>query len=151
MDGSWGIAWFIVAMIFLGGELVLPGFILLPFGLSAIVASIVAFLGAPVGVAWAVFIIGGGLGFGLFWKFARENLADLPNPEGVGADRLVGVVGSVVEPIPDVPGEAGMVKIGGEKWRAESHDGRPVAEGVVVDVVKVRGTRVVVKVHNEGF
>ena len=40
--------------------------------------------------------------------------------------------------------EAGIVRMGGEEWRAETREGIPVRAGSTVLVVDVEGTRLIV-------
>ena len=145
---TWGLVWLIVGALFLAGEVVIPGFILLPFGVSALVAAIVSFSGANPGIGWLIFIIGGVVGLVVLWKYARKSLDGIPMPAGVGADRLLGMSGTLVSPVPGGATGRGMVRLGSEEWRAEALDGRPIAAGVEVEVVEVKGT--VVQVRTSG-
>jgi membrane-bound ClpP family serine protease len=54
----------------------------------------------------------------------------------------VGASGTVLEHIG--AGETGMVRIDREEWRAEAATGQVLVPGMKVEVVEVRGTRVVV-------
>ena len=148
---AWGLIWLIIAAVLLFGELVVPGFILLPFGISAAVAALLGFVGVSPAIGWLVFIFGGGIGFAILWKYARGSLDSLPMPQGVGADRLLGETGTVIEPITGGATGSGMVKVGAERWRAEAVDQRPIAVGVDIEVVEVKGTRVVVRILGGGF
>jgi inner membrane protein len=149
MDAQeWGLVWLITAAIFLGGELVLPGFILLPFGISAALAAVLGFAGVSPAIGWVVFILGGALGFVIFWKYARRSLSDIPMPLGVGTNRMVGMRGTLIGDIPGGATGRGFVILGSEEWRAEAADHRPIAKGVEVEVVEVKGT--VVRVRTVG-
>ena len=64
--------------------------------------------------------------------------------EPVGADRMIGGTGLVIETIRPYK-TGGMVRIGGEEWRAESEDNTEVPEGVEVDVLRVEGTYLVIR------
>lgn len=141
---TWGLVWLIASAVLLGGELIAPGFILLPFGISAALAAVLGFMGVSPAIGWVVFILGGALGFAILWKYARQSLSGIPMPLGVGADRLVGMRGTLIGEIPGGVTGRGMVLLGSERWRAESVDRRPIANGVEVEVIEVKGT--VVKV-----
>jgi membrane protein implicated in regulation of membrane protease activity len=142
---TWGLIWFGAAVFFVAGEMAVPGtFILLPFGISAAVAGILAFIGVGVGIQWLAFIGVGSATFWVMWRYAKRFAAETTMPIGVGSDRLVGETGPVVEDIPAGPSEAGVVRIGAEIWRAESPDYTAIASGTNVEVVEVRGTRVIV-------
>ncbi len=145
---TWGLIWLVAAAVLLGGELILPGFILLPFGVSAALAAVLGFMGVSPAIGWLVFIFGGLIGFGILWKYARESLEGIPMPMGVGADRLVGMRGTMVGEIAGGATGRGMVRLGSEEWRAESVDSRPIANGVEVEVIEVKGTVVKVRTAN---
>jgi membrane protein implicated in regulation of membrane protease activity len=149
MDASpetWRWVWLVASLVLVGGELIVPGtFILLPFGISAAVAAVLSFLDVNTGITWIVFL---GLGIALFivfWRAARKIAATQRAPVGVGAERQLGAVGEVTVAIPASPTGSGEVRILGELWRAESDDGEPIPAGAVVEVVGVRGTRLLVK------
>jgi membrane protein implicated in regulation of membrane protease activity len=149
MDASpetWRWVWLVASLVLILGELAVPGtFILLPFGISAAVAALLSFLDVNTGITWIVFV---GLGvalFVVFWRAARRFTEAQNNPVGVGADRQVGSVGEVIVAIPASPTGSGEVRILGELWRAESDSGEPIPARAVVEVVGVRGTRLLVK------
>jgi membrane protein implicated in regulation of membrane protease activity len=57
---SWSWIWLVAAAFFITGETFVAGtFILIPFGFSALLAMILALMGAPVYVGWLVFLIAG--------------------------------------------------------------------------------------------
>lgn len=143
----WPWVWLVIAVAFLLLELTVLGgsFMVLPFGVSALLASLLAFSGVGVGVQWTTFVLGGGLLFLLFWRY--QSLVQRGNqlPPGVGAVRLVGLTGVVTEPIdPTDATSRGQVVVGGEDWgaMAEGTDVLPV--GTRVRVTDVQGTRVMV-------
>jgi membrane protein implicated in regulation of membrane protease activity len=142
----WPWIWLGVAVVFALVELSFLGgtFVLLPFAASAFVASLLAFYDAPVEAQWAVFVIGGALLFAIAYRWARHNLND-ELPLGVGADRLVGMVGVVTTDIsPDDADRRGRVTLGGERWGALTDVPDALPAGTRVKVVSMRGTRVVV-------
>jgi membrane protein implicated in regulation of membrane protease activity len=133
------VAFALVELSFLGGS-----FVLLPFAGSAFVASLLAFYDVPVEIQWAVFVFGGGLLFVALYRWARRSLVD-ELPLGVGADRLVGVVGTVLVAIsPDDADRHGRVALDGEVWGALTDGAHEIPAGTKVRVLAVRGTRVVV-------
>lgn len=134
------VAFALVELTFLGGS-----FVLLPFAGSAFIASLLAFYDVSVEVQWAVFVFGGGLLFVALYRWARHNLLD-ELPRGVGADRLVGIVGTVmVEISPDDTDRHGRVAVDGEVWGALTDVAEVIPAGTKVRVVSMRGTRVVVE------
>ena len=140
----WRWVWLFTAVVFLMGEMLNPGsFFLLPFAIGAFVAALLAFLGVDVGWEWAAFVlisIVSALGLRpLAHRLDRDESVD-----GIGARRLIGQPGTVIEPI-EGPADLGMVRINQEEWRALSVDDNPVGAGTAVTIVEVRGTRVVVR------
>jgi membrane protein implicated in regulation of membrane protease activity len=143
----WPWVWLVVAVAFALIELALLGssFVLLPFALSAFIASMLAFYDVAVEVQWAVFVLGGAIAFAVFYRWARGHLTD-ELPLGVGADRLVGMEATVVRTIsPDDPDRAGRVAVDGEVWGALCDVPMTMAVGSHVRVAAMRGTRVVVE------
>lgn len=141
---DWRWVWLVAAIGFTVGEMAAPGsFFLLPFGIGAGLAAVAAFAGVNVALEWAVFVVVSVVALAGLRVVSRR--IDRPGPlEGVGARRLIGQVATVTEDVPPAPHTGGLVRIGGEEWRAESSHGDAIAAGTVVKVVEVRGTRVVV-------
>jgi membrane protein implicated in regulation of membrane protease activity len=142
---TWRWIWLVAAVTLVAGELAVPGtFILIPYGLSALVAMVLAFAGLHIVYGWLVFVVLGTALFTLFWRMSRNSMRGMEPPKGAGADRLLGATGRVVQAVPADPASSGLVKLAGEEWRAISDDGS-LAEGTIVEVTEVRGTRVVVR------
>lgn len=128
------------------GEITMAGtFFLLPFAIGALVAAIVSLLSAPLIVSFPLFLIVSFVVFLGFRPLAKRLDADTPDVAGIGANRLVGVTGSVIEAIPPAPGAAGMVRVGAEEWKADTAEDVSLPVGVKVRVLEVRGTRLVVE------
>ena len=142
---TWRWIWLVAALFFLGGEMVVPGtFFLLPFGISAGVAVVLAFIGVAVWVQFVVWLVLGTAMFAWFFRWSKRYAGENETPIGVGADRLLGEVGPVVATIPAGPTQSGQVRLGAEMWNAESDQEQEIPDGAVVRVVEVRGTRVIV-------
>jgi membrane protein implicated in regulation of membrane protease activity len=135
------VLWLLVAGAAGVGEIFAAGtFFLLPFAVGALAAGLVSFLGAPVGLGLLVFVVVTFLSFLAMRPLARRMNA-VEAPARVGANRLVGEHGVVLDTIPG-NGDVGLVRIHREEWRAESTVGRPLEPGTAVLVVDVTGTRV---------
>ncbi len=138
--------WFIIAAILGIGEIMMAGtFFLAPFAAGATVAGFAALIGLG---PWSflVFIIVSVVAFLALRPLAKKlELESNPESRGLGANRLRESNGTVIEMIPAGPGEAGMIQIGSETWRAESATGYAIAEGTVVSVTEVMGTRLKVQ------
>ena len=145
----WPWVWLGVAVVFALVELVALGgsFVLLPFAVSAFIASILGFYDVAVEVQWIVFLVGGALLFAAALKWLRRFVDDNDTPPGVGANRLIVMVGIVTEPlVPDDVARSGRVSIASEVWGAHTRHDERVERGTRVRVVEVEGTRVVVEV-----
>jgi len=142
---TWRWIWLGASLFFVAGEMVVPGtFFLLPFGISAAVAVVLSFLAVPVAISFVVFIVLGLVLFAWFFKLSKKYAGENETPIGVGADRLLGEIGPVLSVIPAGPTQSGKVRLGAEVWNAESDNDMMIADGAVVRVVEVRGTRVIV-------
>ncbi len=144
----WPWIWLGLAVVFALVELTFIGgtFVLLPFAMSAFVASILAFYDVPIEVQWATFVLGGTLIFFLMYRWVRGFLDQNTLPGGVGAGRLVGETGVVTVDIePGDTSRRGRVAVGSELWGALSKDDEALPVGTRVRVAAVVGTRVVVE------
>jgi len=127
------------------GEIFVAGtFFLLPFGLSALLAMLLSIVGAPIWLQWVTFVVVGVALFVVMLRWGQRFQAEQPLPVGVGADRLVGEIGLVTGSVPAEPTKSGRVQIGAEDWAAESLGKVDIEVGTAVEVIKVRGTRVIV-------
>lgn len=132
----------ILAAVFVVAEILTAGFFLLWFGVGAAVAGVLALLG--VGAVWQLlaFVV-----VSLVLFLSSRRFADRfskQQPPGIGADRLKGKTGIVIEAI-DNKQNTGRVRVERDEWRAESESGAPIDNGVDVVVVEIEGTRVIVK------
>lgn len=144
-DDLWRWIWLAVAVGGVVGEVATAGtFFLLPFGAGAALACVLAFVGAPLALQWLAFVGVSAAAAAAMRPLARrlDNSPGLPG--GVGARRWVGQTGIVLQSIPAGTESTGMVRIGGEQWRAQTRHGVPVPTGSEVLVVEVVGTRLIV-------
>ena len=144
----WPWVWLFIAVLFSLIELTILGgsFVLLPFAVSAFVASLLGFYDVAIEIQWTVFVVGGGVLFAGFYRWARRFLRDNLMAPGVGADRLVGMIGMVTEPIlPDDIDRLGRVSIDGEVWGALATTEEALPKGARVRISAMQGTRVLVE------
>ena len=138
---AWRWVWLVFAAGALVGEIATAGtFFLMPFAIGAAVACVLAFLSLALGLQWLAFVIVSLAAFAATRPLARR-LDRADAPRGVGAGRLIGLQGLVLS---DVDHDSGLVRIGGEEWRAQSRDRVRVPAGSQVLVVEVVGTRLIV-------
>jgi membrane protein implicated in regulation of membrane protease activity len=141
----WIFIWIVVAAVLGVGEIMAAGsFFMLPFAIGALAAFIGAVIGVGLAVQLIVFLVVSGGSFLALRPLAHRLNTEPQQIEGIGARRLIGSQGRVIEMIPGMGDGIGMVRIDRQEWRAESLDGEAIAEGARVKVVEVRGTRVVV-------
>ena len=141
----WRWVWLSATVVFALGEMSTAGsFFLAPFAIGAAFAALITFVGAPVGLGWLVFVAVSLGAFAGLRPLARRLDAAGGNPRGVGAGRLVGETGVILDQVPPGPDSVGLVRVGREEWRAQSADGSAIPKDTQVTVVEVRGTRVVV-------
>ncbi len=132
----------VVGVLLCALELVVPGLVLLPFGIGAFIAAIAGFFGAPPLAQLIIFLVASALCFLALRPISRRLNRGDPN-DGIGSRRLIGTEGVVLEDIHS--GDTGRVRIDREEWRAESADGSSLPVGLKIKVIEVRGTRVVVE------
>jgi len=135
--------WMALAAILLIAEIFTAGFFLLWFSIGAAGAGILALLGVGRPGQLAVFILGSGILFVFGRRFA-ERVTE-KQPPGVGADRFIGQDGIVVEKIDNATNK-GRIRIGQDDWRATSENGDVIPENALIKVVRVDGTRAIVKI-----
>lgn len=141
----WPWVWLVLAVAFVLIELTVLGgsLMVLPFGVSALIASLLAFSGISIEIQWAVFGLGGAVLFLLFWRY--QSLVQEGNrlPPGVGAVRLVGLTGVVTRTIDPHSTEArGRIVVEGDTWGAVTDGSAVLPEGTRVRIVDVEGTHV---------
>jgi len=144
-DETWRWIWLGLVVTFAAGELAVPGtFFVLSFAVGALLATIAAFLDASVGLQWALAVVGSAGALALLAPLGRR-LARQPSDEAQeGATRWLGRVGMVIEEIPSAPHATGRVRVERAEWRAETDEDGGIPVDEAIEVVAVRGTRLVV-------
>lgn len=141
---TWRWIWLGATGVFAAGEMLVAGsFFLAPFAVGAAVATVLAFVGAPLVAQWAGFVLVSLATFAGFRPLARRLDARTPQQGPVGATRLPGRTAVVVEAIPTGHG-LGLVRVDREEWRAESVESVGLEVGERATVLEVRGTRLIV-------
>lgn len=145
----WASVWLGLAAVFGVGELLVAGsFFLIPFAIGALAAALLTFITGWVWIGLVTFLFGSLAAFIAMRPLAKRMDDAMGNPMGVGANRLIGDIGSVSEGIPAGHGMTGMVNVQAEVWNAECTTGSALPAGSQVRVVEVRGTRVLVEPVN---
>ena len=141
MDNElWRWVWTGLALVMGLGEIITAGFFLLPFAVGAGLAAIAAWVGLHDAVQWIAFF--GGTAVAML--FVRRFMRAQDDEEGlkIGPARYVGMSAVVLEKV-DLATNSGLIRVEAEEWRAIT-DGGSIPKGATVEVVEVRGTRLVV-------
>lgn len=141
MENYWW-AWMILAALFIVGEIFTAGFFLLPIGIGAAAAGLVALLGGNTIWQLVVFVVASFILFLVSRRFAQRVTKE--QPPGIGADRFIGQKCVVLEAINNLE-DTGRVRMGKEEWRAESAGDGQIDRGTEVTVVRLSGTHLVVE------
>ena len=144
----WPWVWLFIAVSFTLIEVTLLGgsFVLLPFAVSAFASAILGFYDVSIEVQWAVFVVGGAVLWVGFYRWARSFLRENVLPPGVGADRLVGMLGVITTDVTrDDAERRGRISVAGEVWGATAATDATLVAGTRVRIMSLEGTRVVVE------
>ncbi|MBN1999640.1 NfeD family protein [candidate division KSB1 bacterium] len=136
------IIWMIFAALMVIGEIFTAGFFLFWFGVGAFAAALAAILGMSPVWQLAIFVVVSGILVAASRKFAKK--VSIEQPPGIGADRLKGKIGVVLEEINNL-NNTGRVRLEKEEWRAESSSNVTIRANRKVMVVKLEGTHLVVE------
>ncbi len=139
--------WMALATILLIAEIFTAGFFLLWFSIGAAGAGVLAMLDVNRPAQLTVFILLSGILYVFGRRFADRVTAN--QPPGIGADRLIGQLGVVVEGIDNNAGK-GRIKVGSDEWRALSETGKIIKTNDMVEVIKIDGTKAIVKLMKKG-
>ena len=140
--------WLILAAIFIVAEMFTTGFVLLWFGIGALVAALLALtglVGMPLQIL-AFLVVSVALTIASRTIFERFLLRGSPGRElKTGVDTLPGRIGVVVEPSKGAMQEA-AVRVFASTWRAFPCEGEdPLKEGEQVEIERVDGATVYVR------
>lgn len=137
----WRWVWTVLAVVMLIGEIFTAGFFLLPFGIGAGAAALLAWMEAGQAAQWITFFVVSIISLFYVRRFVHHQDDHEPTP--VASNRHLHAKAVVLESIDPTAG-TGMVRMESEKWRATT-DGGVIEPGVPVKVVRITGSRLVVK------
>lgn len=136
--------WLVIALVFIGVELLTLALVAAYPALGAIVAGIAAALGAGFWIQILVFV-GVTVAFLLLTRKPLRRMMRGTPLVASNADVVLGKRAVVIVAIEEGPGQRGQVRVGTEHWSARSEDERPIVEGVTVEVVRIDGVALVVR------
>jgi len=134
--------WALLALVFLATGVFTRGSVLPSLGIGAGAAMVIAFLGPNFLWQLATFVGISAISFMLFRPFSRR--ISRPAETVYGTERVIGKEARVIVPI-DPKSTQGRVRVEREDWPADSETGQPISDGSTVQVLAVRGTRLLVR------
>ena len=136
------IVWLVILAVMIVLEIFSLGLTTIWFGIGAIGAAIVSWMGYGIWVQLIVFAVLSVIAMAVFRPLAVKYLNK--DKEKTNID---GVVGEVVVVTKEINNEmaAGEVQRNGMSWTARSQDGRVIPEAERVTVVSVQGVKLIVK------
>jgi membrane protein implicated in regulation of membrane protease activity len=146
MDNALSIMWLILGVGLIVAEIFTLGFVLLWFGIGALAAALVGFMGGGFLLQFLVFaVVSIGLTLMSRTIFAKYFAHDERSAMKMGVDALPGKVGTVTTASKGALYE-GAVKVFGSTWTAFPVDGETeLVEGEKVEVVEVKGSSIYVR------
>jgi len=143
--GDWLWVWIGAAIALAVLELVTPFlFFMISFAAGAALAAVAAGLDASVALQWGVFVAGSAAALLVLVPIGRRLAVAESDEAHEGATRQVGRLAVVLEEIPAGTRDTGLVRLERQQWRAETDAGVAIDAGAEVEVISVRGTRLVV-------
>jgi membrane protein implicated in regulation of membrane protease activity len=136
----WRWLWTGLAVVMSIGEMFTAGFFLLPFGIGAAAAAVLAWLDVSILAQWIVFFVVSGVSLWYVRRFMHHQ--DEGEVAPIGANRYLHSPAVVLETIDPAHG-TGMVRVESEQWRATSR-GEIIEEGTRVTVMGMSGAKLVV-------
>jgi len=131
--------WIIAGLVLAALEMIVPGLVIIWYGIAGVVTGVLAIFIHNAYIQFGIFIVLSAVMVVFSQRIARK--ITHPEPEPVGANRMTGAVGLVVQDI--TPPELGRVKVNGDEWRAQADTA--ITHGTKVRVLTVEGTHLVVR------
>lgn len=139
------IFWLCMAIVFFLAEAATTQLVSTWFAFGSIVTLIPAFLGANFTIQLFVFLVASIMFLFIIRPYAKSKLIKQKTP--TNADKLVGETGAVTGEINNLL-NTGRIHIMGLDWTARSQDSSIIECGKVVEVVKIEGVKLIVKLKD---
>lgn len=139
--------WLIIGILLSAFEIITPGFVIICFGVSALIVSLLAFLGVSnltvqviiFSVLSLLFTV---LSRTIFKKYLMKNSNF--NKIQSSLEKLIGSHGVVIESINnDI--STGRVMVNSENWAARSVDNSIIEKNFKIKVIKIDGIKLIVE------
>ncbi len=136
------VLWLFLGVLFAVGEGLTIQLIAIWFALGAAGAAIAAMFGAPLLIQFVVFLVLSVVSLAATRPLLKSKLHF--HKESTNADRVIGAIGIVREPI-DNDLSLGRVSVLGLDWAARSADGSLIEQGNKVRILAIEGVKVIVE------
>ena len=135
--------WLIVAVVLLLAEALTSQLVSIWFALGAVVTMIASALGLKdLTLQLLVFVVSSTLLLIFTRPFVKKYL--MKNNEKTNVDSLIGQSAIVCEDIDNLEG-VGAAKVDGKVWTARSMSSEPIKTGTTVEVVEIKGVKLIVR------
>ena len=135
--------WILIAIVFILLELTTNTFVLLWFGIGAVAAAVLNYLGFDIYIQFIVFVV-----VSVILIISTRKFANRITPESskkTTAERLIGKKAKVLRQIDD---NTFVVSVGGEEWSAHTNDSVDI--GGNVKVVGINSIILIIERINQG-
>ncbi len=144
----WIYIWLGIIVLSLAVEAMTPQLVSLWFALGGLCSMILAtVLPEDMLIQSLVFVVVSGLSLLLLRPLVKKSMET--RRTATNADRVVGMIGLVVEAIDNITA-LGVVQVGGKTWTARSETDAPIAKGARVEVLRIDGVKLIVTEHAQG-
>ena len=139
--------WAVIGMLLMTGELFIPSFAMLWFGVAALMTALLLWV-VPMGLLSQVVIwLGLSVTVCVLWFKLIQPRIKTRTKAGLGGSVIVGEIGMSVWPV--VANGLGVVrfsvpKVGAAEWACRTLDGHPIEVGTRVIVTAVMGNELIV-------
>lgn len=139
--------WAVIGMLLMIGELFIPSFAMLWFGVAALMTALLLWV-VPMGLLSQVVIwLGLSIVVCILWFRLIQPRIKTRTKAGLGGSVIVGEIGMIVSPV--LTNGLGVVrfsvpKVGAAEWACRTLDGRPIEVGTRVIVTAVMGNELIV-------
>ena len=140
--------WLIIGIILSVVEIITPGFVVIWFGISAILVSVISYIGVENLTVQVVIFSMSSLTLTALSRtiFKKYFIKSSPGSKlKTSLDKLVDSTGVVIEEINNNKSQ-GRVLVNSENWAARSSDNSIIKVGNKISVEKIEGIKLIVKV-----
>lgn len=134
--------WLIIAGLFFVAEMITVGFLVFWLGVGALFAMVVSFFTSNLIVQTTIFVISSALLILITKPFVKK-FVDV-KPTKTNAFSIIGKKALVIKEINPIK-STGQIKVNGEVWTAETENDEIIPEGSEVEILEIKGVKVVVK------